>query len=70
MARKIAALVLIMAVFSAGCLVQMGGKPSASGGFSVNVTTAPFNVPVNITAVMVNVTASFFGYHHLTVQYS
>ncbi|ASJ01512.1 hypothetical protein [Thermococcus gorgonarius] len=70
MVRKIVALVLILTVFSAGCLVQIGSKPSASRGFSVNVTAAPFNVPVNITAVMVNVSVNFVGYRHLTVHYS
>ncbi|WP_297468642.1 hypothetical protein [Thermococcus sp.] len=70
MAKKIMVLVLILAVFSAGCLVQVGRNPSASQSFSLNVTEVPFKVPINVTAVTVNVTANFIGYRHIVVHYS
>ncbi len=70
MAKKIVALVLLLMVFSAGCLMQMDSRPSSSQGFSLNVTEVPFKVPINVTAVTVNITANFVGYRHLTVHYS
>ena len=70
MVKKIASLVLLLAVFSAGCLGQAGRNSSTSQSFSLNVTEVPFKVPINITAVTVNVTADFIGYRHLIVHYS
>jgi len=67
MMRKIAPLVLVLVVFSAGCLVQTGGK-TASSSFALNTTYIPSKaeVPVNVTAIAINVTVNFIGYKNIT----
>jgi len=70
MSKKIVTFVLLLTVFSAGCLVQSGSTPQASQKFSINVVEVPFKVPLNITAVTVNLSVNFIGYRHLSVHYS
>ncbi|ASA77366.1 hypothetical protein [Thermococcus sp. 5-4] len=69
MVRKIVVLALIIVVFSAGCLGQAGTK-NTSQEFSLKVTSVPFRVPINVTAITVNVSADFIGYRHLVIDYS
>ena len=68
MVKKIVVLALIITVFSAGCLAQVGTK-NASQGFSLRVSSVPFRVPISVTAIMVNVSAGFIGYRHLVSNY-
>jgi len=67
MIKKIAPLVLVLVVFSSGCLVQTGGK-TASSSFALTVTYTPFKVPLNVTVVAINVSASFIGYKHFVIN--
>ncbi|AHL22059.1 hypothetical protein [Thermococcus nautili] len=67
MTWKIAPLLLVLVVFSAGCLVQTGSE-TTSPGFVLNVTYVPFKVPLNVTAVAINVSANFIGYKSLVIN--
>ncbi|WP_297438344.1 hypothetical protein [Thermococcus sp.] len=69
MLKKVAPLVLVLVVFSAGCLIHVERETTAPG-FSLNVTYAPFKAPVNVTALTVNISANFIGYRHIVVNYS
>jgi len=64
--KKVAPMVLVWVVFSAACIAQTGGtQPS---GFALNVTYAPFKVPLNVTVVAINVSANFIGYKSLVIN--
>jgi len=67
MMKKIAPLVLVLVVFSAGCLVQTGGETTSSS-FTLNVTYTSFKVPINVTVVAINVSTNFIGYKHLVIN--
>ncbi|WP_457743023.1 hypothetical protein [Thermococcus sp.] len=63
--RRPIALVLILAVLSAGCISH---STKTTSTFSMNVTYIPHRISVNVTVTAINVTANFIGYKHLTIN--
>ncbi len=67
MTWKIVPLLLVLVVFSAGCIVQTGSE-TTSPGFVLNVTYVPFKVPLNVTVIEINVSTNFIGYKSLVIN--